>query len=162
MGGYSSSVSQPSGKLGTQSDSLDKTQENDWIQNFHAPPENRNKNTFYPRDWGADFFQTITSMIIQEPKFVVIMMELIKHTASNKLKAMKRTIKDKYQNDFERLQKKSNYYSHPSEPQLSCYNCQYRFTTSKGAMTHKRAFNCNTNHINMFLDDFVLRHYNTK
>ena len=28
-------------------------------------------------------------------------------------------------------------------------------------MTHKRAFNCNTNHINMFLDDFVLRHYNT-
>ena len=28
-------------------------------------------------------------------------------------------------------------------------------------MTHKRAFNCNTNHIYMFLDDFVLRHYNT-
>ena len=28
-------------------------------------------------------------------------------------------------------------------------------------MTHKRAFNCNTNHINMFLDDFVLRLYNT-
>ena len=28
-------------------------------------------------------------------------------------------------------------------------------------MTHKRAFNCNTNHINIFLDDFVLRHYNT-
>ena len=44
-------------------------------------------------------------MIIQEPKFAVIMMELIKHTASNKLKEMKKTIKDKYQNDFERLQK---------------------------------------------------------
>ena len=28
-------------------------------------------------------------------------------------------------------------------------------------MTHKRAFKCNTNRINMFLDDFVLRHYNT-
>ena len=28
-------------------------------------------------------------------------------------------------------------------------------------MNHKRAFNCNKNHINMFLDDFVLRHYNT-
>ena len=32
-------------------------------------------------------------MIIQEPKFVVVMMELIKHTASNKLKAMKKTLK---------------------------------------------------------------------
>merc|ERR1712081_47845 len=65
--GYSSIVSQPSGKSGTPSDSFDKTQENDWMQNFHAPPENRNRNTFYTRDWGADFFQTTISMIIQEP-----------------------------------------------------------------------------------------------
>ena len=28
-------------------------------------------------------------------------------------------------------------------------------------MTHKRAFKCNTNHINMFLDNFVLRNFNT-
>ena len=158
--GYSSVVSQP-GKSGTPSDSLDKTQENDWIQNFHAPPENRNKTTFYPKDWGADFFQTTISMIIQEPKFVVIMMELIKHTASNKLKTMKKTIKDKHQNDFDKLQRSSDFYSQPSEPQLSCYNCQYRFNTPQGANNHKRAFNCNKNHINMFLDDFVLRHYNT-
>ena len=88
--GHSPVVSQPSGKLRTPSDNLDKTQENDWIQNFHAPPENRYKHTFYPADWDPDFFQTITSMIIQEPKFVVIMMELIKHTASNKLKEMKK------------------------------------------------------------------------
>ena len=32
-------------------------------------------------------------MIIQEPKFVVIMMELIKHTASNKLKEMGKILK---------------------------------------------------------------------
>merc|ERR1711954_391599 len=132
MGGYSSSVSQPSGKLGTQSDSLDKTQENDWIKNFHAPPENRNKNTFYPRDWGADFFQTITSMIIQEPKFVVIMMELIKHTASNKLKTMKNTIKDKHQNDFDKLQRSSDFYSQPSEPHLSTHSHTAQ-TNSAGA-----------------------------
>merc|ERR1711954_576087 len=86
---YSSVVSQP-GKSGTHSNSSDKTQENDWIETFHAPPENRNKNTFYPRDWGHDFFQTITSLIIQEPKFMVIMLELIKPTASNKLKTMKK------------------------------------------------------------------------
>ena len=36
-----------------------------------------------------------------------------------------------------------------------------RFKTTAGAMAHKRAFKCNTNHINMFLDDFVLRNYNT-
>ena len=100
-------------------------------------------------------------MIIQEPKFVVIMMELIKHTASNKLKTMKKTIKDKHQNDFDKLQRSSDFYSQPSEPQFLCYNCQYRFNTPQGANNHKRAFNCNKNHINMFLDDFVLRHYNT-
>ena len=158
--GYSSVVSQP-GKSGTPSDSLDKTQENDWIETFHAPPENRNKNTFYPRDWGHDFFQTITSLIIQEPKFMVIMLELIKHTASNKLKAMKNKFKDQHQDDFDKLKRSSDFYSHPSEPQLSCYTCQYRFNTPQGANNHKRAFNCNKNHINRFLDDFVLRHYNT-
>ena len=100
-------------------------------------------------------------MIIQEPKFVVIMMELIKHTASNKLKTMKKTIKDKHQTDFDKLQRSSDFYSQPSEPQISCYNCQYRFNAPQGAISHKRAFNCNKNHINMFLDDFVLRHYNT-
>ena len=88
-------------------------------------------------------------------------MELIKHTASNKLKTMKKTIKDKHQNDFDKLQRSSDFYSQPSEPQLSCYNCQYRFNTPQGANNHKRAFKCNKNHINMFLDDFVLRHYNT-
>ena len=153
-------VSQP-GKSGTPLDSLNKTQENDWVETFHAPPENRNKNKFYPKDWGTDFFQTITSIIIQEPKFMIIMLELIKHTASNKLKAMKNKFKDQHQDDFDKLKRSSDFYSHPSEPQLSCYTCQYRFNTPQGANNHKRAFKCNKNHINMFSDDFVLRHYNT-
>ena len=37
-----------------------------------------------------------------------------------------------------------------------------RFKTPAGTVAHKRAsIKCNTNHINLFLDDFVLRNYNT-
>ena len=154
-----SCVSQP-GKSGTSLDSLNKTQENDWVETFHTPPENRNKNKFYPKDWGADFFQTITSIIIQDPKFIIIMLELIKHTASNKLKAMKNKIKDQHQDDFDKMKRSSDFYSHPSEPRLSCYTCQYRFNTPQGASNHKRACKGNNNHINRFLDDYVLRHFN--
>ena len=37
-----------------------------------------------------------------------------------------------------------------------------RFKSTAGTVAHKRASTkCNANHINLFLDDFVLRHYNT-
>ena len=37
-----------------------------------------------------------------------------------------------------------------------------RFKSTAGTVAHKRASTkCNTNHINMFLDDFVLRNFNT-
>ena len=37
-----------------------------------------------------------------------------------------------------------------------------RFKSIAGTVAHKRASTkCNTNHINMFLDDFVLRNFNT-
>ena len=126
------------------------------------PPENRFKNKYYPVEWGSEFFQTISSMLIIDPKFVIIMIELIKNTISNKLQEIGKSIEKKYQNEYEKLQRQSNYYAHPTEPQLSWYNCQMRFKTTAGTVTHKRASTkCNANHINLFLDDFVLRHYNT-
>ena len=152
-------VSQPI-RTGTPLDCLNKTQENDWVETFHTPPENRNKNKFYPKEWGTAFLQTITSIIIQDPKFIIIMLELIKHTASNKLKEMKTKIKDQHQDDFDKLKRSSDFYSHPSEPRLSCFTCQYRFNTPQGASNHKRACKGNNNHINRFLDDYVLRHFN--
>ena len=56
------------------------------------PPENRFKNKYYPVEWGSEFFQTISSMLIIDPKFVIIMIELIKNTISNKLQEIGKSI----------------------------------------------------------------------
>ena len=78
------------------------------------PPENIFKDEYYPVEWGSKFFQTISSMLIIDPKFLIIMTELIKNTISNKLQEIGKSIEKKYQNEYEKLQRQSNYYAHPS------------------------------------------------
>ena len=136
--------------------------ESGWITDFHTFPSNKDEAKYFPIINFPDLWQAISLFLINDPKYVTIGTDAIKHAVTNKLAEVANKVDKKYTNNLDQLLQYAMFFTFPNDPRLTCYLCNKKFKTVPGTLSHKRSSaNCNDNNqIKYFIRNYSLRYNN--